>query len=146
MFFSWTDLSIWFRKKFTERFLVERPARNESSSFSSSSSSAKIAWPSEDEDEDEDEKQKRLHPGKTENEGIQRILPKTVRQAGLILLFDGEVDPALAGPDEHSQTGILTSASNRLPAFPIRVGGNFGEFVAVTVAQPSRIFTGFPDI
>jgi len=30
-------------------------------------------------------------PGKTENEGIQRILPKTVRQAGLILLFDGEV-------------------------------------------------------
>ncbi|MGA2178444.1 MAG: hypothetical protein ABSH15_02520 [Verrucomicrobiota bacterium] len=31
-------------------------------------------------------------PGKTENEGIQRILPETVRQAGLILLFDGEVD------------------------------------------------------
>jgi len=31
-------------------------------------------------------------PGKTENEGIQRILAKTVRQAGLILLFDGEVD------------------------------------------------------
>jgi hypothetical protein len=30
-------------------------------------------------------------PGKTENEGIQRILAKTVRQAGLILLFDGEV-------------------------------------------------------
>jgi hypothetical protein len=31
-------------------------------------------------------------PGKTENEGIQRILSKTVRQAGPILLFDGEVD------------------------------------------------------
>jgi hypothetical protein len=30
-------------------------------------------------------------PGKTENEGIQRTLPKIVRQAGLILLFDGEV-------------------------------------------------------
>jgi hypothetical protein len=30
-------------------------------------------------------------PGKTENEGIQRILPEIVRQAGLILLFDGEV-------------------------------------------------------
>jgi hypothetical protein len=30
-------------------------------------------------------------PGKTENEGIQRILSKTIRQAGLILLFDGEV-------------------------------------------------------
>ena len=26
-------------------------------------------------------------PGKTENKGIQRILPETVRQAGLILLF-----------------------------------------------------------
>jgi hypothetical protein len=25
-----------------------------------------------------------------ENEGIQQILSKTVRQAGLILLFDGE--------------------------------------------------------
>ena len=46
-------------------------------------------------------------------------------------------------PDEHSQTGILTSASDRLPAFPIRFGGSW-EFVAVTVAQPSRIFTGFP--
>jgi hypothetical protein len=29
-------------------------------------------------------------PGKTENEGIQRILTKPVRQAGLILLFVGE--------------------------------------------------------
>jgi hypothetical protein len=26
-----------------------------------------------------------------ENEGIQQVLSKTVRQAGLILLFDGEV-------------------------------------------------------
>jgi hypothetical protein len=30
-------------------------------------------------------------------------------QAGLILLFDGEVDPAKRNRDEHSQTGILTS-------------------------------------
>ena len=29
--------------------------------------------------------------------------------------------------DEHSQTGILTSASNRLPAFPIRIGGTLGN-------------------
>jgi hypothetical protein len=36
-------------------------------------------------------KQKTFTPGKTENEGIRRILAKTVRQAGLILLFDGEV-------------------------------------------------------
>ena len=29
--------------------------------------------------------------------------------------------------DERSQTGILTSASNRLPAFPIRFGGTLGN-------------------
>jgi hypothetical protein len=29
--------------------------------------------------------------------------------------------------DEHSQTGILTPASNRLPAFPIRFGGTLGN-------------------
>jgi len=29
--------------------------------------------------------------------------------------------------DEHSQTGILTSASNRLPAFPIHFGGTLGN-------------------
>jgi hypothetical protein len=33
----------------------------------------------------------------------------------------------LLQPDEHSQTGILTSASNRLPAFPIRFGGTLGN-------------------
>jgi hypothetical protein len=37
---------------------------------------------------------KSSNPGKTENEGILRILPKTVRQAGLILLFVGEVGEA----------------------------------------------------
>ena len=72
--------------------------------------------------------------------------------------------------DEHSQTNILTSASNRLPAFPKQLMvwiwrlmesiclpinpqpstiNHFSgpwEFVAVTVAQPSRISTGFPDV
>jgi hypothetical protein len=49
-------------------------------------------------------------------------------------------------PDEHSQTGILTSASNLIP--PSRsVNETVAlEFVAVTVAQPLRTFTGFPDI
>src|SRR5208283_5564288 len=70
-------------------------------------------------------------PGKTENEGIQRILPETVRQAGLILLFVGEVGPAFAEPDERSPTGILTSASNRLPAFPSRTAEQWPwEFVS----------------
>jgi len=41
--------------------------------------------------------------------------------AGLILLFDGEVGPALRDLDEHNQAGILTSGlmpRSRLPASP----------------------------
>jgi len=95
-------------------------------------------------------KQKRLHFRKTENEGIQRILSKTVRQAGLILLFDGEVAP--------DTPGARRAQSNRYPDFGLKPHSAFPrrsckhgeavawEFVAVTVAQPSRIFTGFPDI
>ena len=44
--------------------------------------------------------------------------PAHTEQAGLILLFDGEVDPAERNHDEHSQTGILTSGlkpRSRLP-------------------------------
>jgi len=44
---------------------------------------------------------------------------KTARQAGLILLFDGEVTPVNPESDECDQTDILTSASNLIPAFPI---------------------------
>jgi hypothetical protein len=82
-------------------------------------------------------------PGKTENEGIQRILSKTVRQAGLILLFDGEVGrsherPRRAQPNRYPDFGLKPHS-----AFPFPVAL---EFVAVTVAQPLRIFTGFPDI
>ncbi len=40
------------------------------------------------------------------------------RQAGLILLFDGEVDPVERDRDEDNQTGILTWGSNLVPAFP----------------------------
>jgi len=39
-------------------------------------------------------------------------------RAGLILLFDGEVGPAEAGPDERNLTGILTPGlepRSRLP-------------------------------
>ena len=39
-------------------------------------------------------------------------------QAGLILLFDGEVGPATRGRDEHSRVDILTSGfepRSRLP-------------------------------
>jgi len=48
------------------------------------------------------------------------------RRAGLILLFDGEVGPALRDRDEHGQTDILTSGLNLAPAFPIPLGGTSG--------------------
>jgi hypothetical protein len=52
--------------------------------------------------------------GKTGNEGIQRVLPKKVWQAGSILLF-AEKCPEAFGADERSQTGILTLASDLFP-------------------------------
>jgi hypothetical protein len=41
--------------------------------------------------------------------------PAPAERAGLILLFDGEVGPALAEPDERNQTGILTPGLTSLP-------------------------------
>ena len=69
--------------------------------------------------------------------------PALTGRTGLILLF-AEKRPE-RGADECIQTGILTSASNLIPAFPNLARWHW-EFVAVTVAQPSRIHTGFPDI
>jgi hypothetical protein len=57
--------------------------------------------------------------GKTGNEGILRIPAKTVRRAGLIFLFAEKLVEVFSDRDEHNQTGILTSASNLTPAFPI---------------------------
>jgi hypothetical protein len=71
-----------------------------------------------DQREIEGQNKKASNSGKTGNEGILRIPMKTVHRAGLILLFDGEVGPALRDHDEHNQTGILTSASILTPAFP----------------------------
>jgi hypothetical protein len=88
--------------------------------------------------------QKNLHSRKTENEGIQSIQSKTVRLAGLILLF-AEKRPETFGADERNQTGILTWASNLIPPSRRASPAVVWEFVAVTVAQPSRILTGFPD-
>ena len=48
--------------------------------------------------------------------------PALTEQAGLILLFDGEVDPAERNHDEHSQTGILTSGSKPRSRLPGLVG------------------------
>ncbi len=48
--------------------------------------------------------------------------------------FDSQLstfNSQLLQPDEHSQTGILTSASNRLPAFPSRTAEQWPwEFVS----------------
>ena len=68
---------------------------------------------------------------------------KTDHQTGSILLF-AEKCPESLGADERSQTGILTLASDLFP--PSRPWAVALGIVAVTVAQPSRIHTGFPDI
>jgi hypothetical protein len=75
-------------------------------------------------------------------EEIRRATQKQIGWTGLILLF-AEKCPK-RGADECNQTGILTSASNLIP--PSRLASVALEIVAVTVAQPSRILTGFPDI
>ena len=54
-------------------------------------------------------------------EEIRRAAQKWSGRTGLILLF-AEKRP-LRGADECNQTGILTSASNLIPAFPICIGG-----------------------
>ena len=47
-----------------------------------------------------------------------------------------------AQPNRYPDSGFKPHS-----AFPFRTAEQWlGEFVAVTVAQPSRIFTGFPDI
>ena len=43
--------------------------------------------------------------------------PTPAGQAGLILLFDGEVGP-VKDRDEHNQADILTSGFDLAPAFP----------------------------
>jgi len=50
------------------------------------------------------EKQKAFIPGKTRMKAkVISTASKTVRRAGLILLFDGEVDqPSTADRDEHN--------------------------------------------
>ena len=65
------------------------------------------------------------------------------RQAGPILLF-AEKCPETFEADERNPTGILTWASDLFP--PSRLAAVALGIVAVTVAQPSRNLTGFPDI
>jgi hypothetical protein len=116
--------------------------RDQSGIESSSFSSFELVLDYDYEDDDEDEiKQKRLQPRNTENEGIRRVPPEIVWRTGLILLF----------AEKCPETWGRRAQSNRYPdlglkphsAFPLPVAL---EFVAVTVAQPSRIHTGFPDI
>jgi hypothetical protein len=88
---------------------------------------------------------KTFRPCSPENEGIPRVRSKTVRGTGLILLCDGEV-ARLGGPDEHNRSDILTwgfEPHSRLPG--VRSSGR-GSLSPDTVAQPSPIRTGFPDL
>jgi len=53
------------------------------------------------------------------------------------------------GSDEHDKTGILTPGlpRSRLPALlNLEPDSGSGSLYPVTVAQPSPILTGFPDI
>jgi hypothetical protein len=50
---------------------------------------------------------------KTGNEGIQRIPAKTVRGAGLILLFDGEVGPRCERSHGRAQTNRYSDSEPR---------------------------------
>jgi hypothetical protein len=71
--------------------------RDQRGNGSSSFSSFVLVLDYDDEDDQDATKQKRLHFRKMENEGIRQTLSKTIRQAGLILLFDGEVAPVTPG-------------------------------------------------
>src|SRR5215468_1639742 len=59
--------------------------------------------------------QKNLHPGKSENEGIQGIPSRTRGTGWPHPSLDGEVDPVSRDHDEHNQTDILTSDVTLLP-------------------------------
>ena len=78
-------------------------------------------------------------------EEIRRAAQKQSGRTGLIFLF-AEKRPDTLGADERNPTGILTWASNLIPPSRFASETVALEFVAVTVAQPSRIHTGFPDI
>jgi hypothetical protein len=78
-------------------------------------------------------------------EEIRRAAQKQSERTGLIFLF-AEKCPDTLGADERNPTGILTWASNLIPPSRFASETVALEFVAVTVAQPSRIHTGFPDI
>ena len=94
------------------------------------------------------------HPAKSENEGIHRnpVSHPRTRPASSFSLRRSRLRPDHGrNRDERCQTGILTSGINRAPAFPLAPvfrsqAVAMGSFHPVTVAQPFRIFTGFPDI
>jgi hypothetical protein len=90
--------------------------RDQRETESSSFSSIVLVLDYDYEDDDEDDTNKNaFNSAKRGMKASDEILSKTVRQAGLILLFDGEAARNVRDRDEHSQTGILTPASNLIP-------------------------------
>ena len=78
----------------------------------------------------EPENEKAFRPRRKEAEGTLQTPPKTVRRAGLILLFDGEAGSGERSRDEHNRTGILTWGSTSLPpSRPLARPVAYWEFV-----------------
>ncbi len=103
-------------------------------------------------------KQKTFTPRQTANEGkgsFSDPAGKQARGAGLILLFDGEVDPRRrANHDERISSRYPDLEPDLTPAFPVfqpvalavkRNALRGRNLYLLTVAQPSRNLTGFPD-
>jgi hypothetical protein len=116
--------------------------RDQSGIKSSSFSSFVLVLDCDDEDDEEDDINKNaFNSAKRGMKAFDEFRQKTVWRTGLILLF----------AEKCPETWGRRAQSNRYPdlglkphsAFPLPVAV---EFVAVTVAQPSRIHTGFPDI
>ena len=78
--------------------------------------------------------------GKSGNEGIRRVPPKTVWRTGLILLFAEKCSETF-GADECSQTVILTSASSLIPPSQFFTSGigTCSRYSGATVPDFNRI-------
>jgi hypothetical protein len=76
--------------------------------------------------------------GKSENEGIHRVQSRTrgTKLASSFSLSEkSAVPPARGDPDEHSQTGILTSGFGLAPAFPVACVGDRWQWGARIPSQ-----------
>jgi hypothetical protein len=84
---------------------------------------------------------------KASNESCRKPFDRLASSFSLTEKSVADERPRRAQPNRYPDFGL--EPPSRLPAAAharMKRGSGFWEFVAVTVAQPSRIFTGFPDI